>query len=386
MNHFSKRTNTEIESDLKNLVAKERKLLHVILEHINEVEVRKIFLERAYSSMYEYLVKELGYSGSAAMRRLEAARLLKRVPSLSEKIQDGSVNLSQIGEFSKMIKEKERVSGEKISCLQKVELVSMIVGKTTLETQKELSLALDIPIKDHEVQRIQKNDSVRLELTFSKEQYEKLLQCKDLSAHLMHRDHKDSSWVGLIEILCNQFLKTRNMESTKIKQDRQKKNPCPKDEPSRIEGHSNACFNTDNMNTVTNTLTTLNQGDSINKSTTLAEVSIVPNEHKNHLNYKEHKEHKEHKDQKNQLTTNLVTQHINKSMTPKTRREVLNRDRCCQYKDPATGKLCNSTYGLQVDHRHPRWDNGDNSLSNLVVLCMQHNQYKYRKEANIRSF
>lgn len=75
-----------------------------------------------------------------------------------------------------MIKEKERSSGEKISSLQKVELVSKIAGKTTLETQKELSLSLDIPIKGHEIQRIQKYDSVRLELTFSKEQYKRLLQ------------------------------------------------------------------------------------------------------------------------------------------------------------------------------------------------------------------
>ncbi|MGZ3843545.1 MAG: hypothetical protein ACXVCA_15740, partial [Bdellovibrio sp.] len=84
MNPLSKISNSDLEFQLKNLVAKERKLLHFILEHIREVDVRKIYLERAYSSLYEYLVKELGYSGSAAMRRLEAARLLKEVPTLAE--------------------------------------------------------------------------------------------------------------------------------------------------------------------------------------------------------------------------------------------------------------------------------------------------------------
>ncbi|MGZ3802295.1 MAG: hypothetical protein ACXVCL_19170, partial [Bdellovibrio sp.] len=88
MNPLSKISNSDLELQLKNLVAKERKLLHVILEHIKEVDVRKIYLERAYSSLYEYLVKELGYSGSAAMRRIEAARLLKEVPTLAEKIQE----------------------------------------------------------------------------------------------------------------------------------------------------------------------------------------------------------------------------------------------------------------------------------------------------------
>lgn len=48
MNPFFKRTNIELEADLKNLVANEIKLLHIILEHIKEIEVRKIYLERAY--------------------------------------------------------------------------------------------------------------------------------------------------------------------------------------------------------------------------------------------------------------------------------------------------------------------------------------------------
>ncbi|MGZ3772009.1 MAG: hypothetical protein ACXVCR_19840, partial [Bdellovibrio sp.] len=135
MNSLSKINNNDLENSLKNLVAKERKLLHLILEHIKEIDTRKIYLERAYSSMYEYLVKELGYSGSAAMRRLEAARLLRDVPNISEKIQEGSLNLSQIGELSKMVKEKERTTGEKILPGKKTELVAMIAGKTTLETQ-----------------------------------------------------------------------------------------------------------------------------------------------------------------------------------------------------------------------------------------------------------
>ncbi|MGZ3770765.1 MAG: hypothetical protein ACXVCR_11575 [Bdellovibrio sp.] len=63
MNPLSKISDSDLEFQLKNLVAKERKLLHVILEHIREVDFRKIYLERAYSSLYEYLVKELGYSG-----------------------------------------------------------------------------------------------------------------------------------------------------------------------------------------------------------------------------------------------------------------------------------------------------------------------------------
>ncbi|MGZ3818735.1 MAG: hypothetical protein ACXWRZ_18885 [Bdellovibrio sp.] len=206
MNPLSKISNSDLEFQLKNLVAKERKLLHVILEHIKEVDVRKIYLERAYSSLYEYLVKELGYSGSAAMRRLEAARLLKEVPTLAEKNQEGSVNLSQIGELSRALKEKEKTCGMKISCAQKEELVAIITGKTTHETQKELSLALEVQPKNHDSQRMQKDESIRLEITLTKEQYQKLMTCKDLAAVSLFQVYKDSSLGSLIEALADQYL------------------------------------------------------------------------------------------------------------------------------------------------------------------------------------
>lgn len=102
--------NHELELNLKKLVMQERELLHEILLHIQQVEVRRIYLDRAYASIYEYLVKELNYSGSAAMRRIEAARLLKQIPTLSTQIESGDLNLSQIGELSKAFKEKEKQS------------------------------------------------------------------------------------------------------------------------------------------------------------------------------------------------------------------------------------------------------------------------------------
>jgi len=206
MNELKKLKNHELEIQLKNLVAKERKLLHVIFEHIKEVDIRKLYLERAYSSLFEYLVKELGYSGSAAMRRINAAKLLREIPSVSEKIQEGSLNLSQIGELSRAVKEKEKSCGEKISSAQKIELVEAIVGKSTSETQKELCLALDIDLKEPEKKFIQKDDSVYLTITLSKELHEKLMKCKDLASHALLQQQGDVSMNTLFEFLADEYL------------------------------------------------------------------------------------------------------------------------------------------------------------------------------------
>ncbi|MGZ3794563.1 MAG: HNH endonuclease, partial [Bdellovibrio sp.] len=311
-----------------NLVAKERKLLHVILEHIREVDFRKIYLERAYSSLYEYLVKELGYSGSAAMRRLEAARLLKEVPTLAEKIQEGSVNLSQIGELSRALKEKEKTCGMKVSCAQKEELVAIITGKTTQETQKELSLALDVQPKKHDSQRMQQDESIRLEITLTKEQYQKLMTCKDLAVASLYKYQKESSLGSLIEVLADQYL------AKKIKPE--------VDTPTKTKTQTKT-KTTGTENGVKFTTKTVSETERVKKS------------------------------------------RVNKTLTPKTRKAVLSRDLCCQFKNKKSGRQCRSTYALQVDHRTSRWAGGDHSIENLQVLCFYHNQFKYQRESQIRT-
>jgi hypothetical protein len=209
MNPLSKFSNDEIEFRLKDLVVKERKLLHIILEHIKEVDSRKLYLARAFSTLKEYLVQECGYSGSAADRRIDAAKLLRDVPAVAEKIQTGELNLTQIGELSRAIKDAERVRGEKVSCMQKNELVEMISGMTTRDTQRELAVTLDIPIKEYDKQRVQKDESVRLEITLSKEQYEKLMQCQDLASHILSQNRMDPSLASVIEVLADKFLSNK---------------------------------------------------------------------------------------------------------------------------------------------------------------------------------
>ena len=320
MNILSQLNNFELEASLKNLVSKERQLLHVILEHIKEVDTRKIYLERAYSSLYEYLIKELNYSGSAAMRRIEAARLLKEVPLLKEKIQDGSLNLSQICELSKAIKEKEKTLEVKVSASQKAELVAIISGKTTQETQRDLAQVLDIEIKQHETKKIQQDESVRCELTLSKKLYEKLKRCQELASHQVHKMADGHSLSSIIEVLADCYLKP----SARLKNDDQIIDDTPK----------------------------------VAKPTTPTRDVIESND---------------------------LTEKANKTLTPKTRLEIFKRDKCCQYKDPITGKLCGSTYFHQTDHKTSKWAGGTHESSNLQVLCANHNRYKYMKESRTRS-
>src|SRR6185312_13987659 len=99
MPQFKNLTDSELTEKIKSLAREERELTKNIIEHIAEIDRRKTFLAMAYSSLYEYLTKEIGYSAGAAQRRIDAARLLERVPEVAAKIESGAINLSQISKL-----------------------------------------------------------------------------------------------------------------------------------------------------------------------------------------------------------------------------------------------------------------------------------------------
>jgi hypothetical protein len=66
-------------------------------------------------------------------------------------------------------------------------------------------------------------------------------------------------------------------------------------------------------------------------------------------------------------------------LTARRRKQILARDKHCTYKDPKTGKICGSTYQLEVDHIHPKALGGADHEGNLRSLCRKHNLLMAKK-------
>ena len=307
MNKLIKLSNGELENNLGLHIENERRSLEHIYEHINEVYRRDLHLDQAYGSMKIYLVKKWKYSERDAYRKIDGARLLKDVPSLAAEIKNGNVNADSIGELSRAVKEKERVTGEKISAVQKTELVALISGKTVAESQRELAKVLDIQVKEFDSKRVQRDNSVRLEISVSPEVYENITRCREHASHKIQLEKMTHSFDSILKILTDLYIKENGLNNNETR---------ATDSPHETK-------------------------------------SLKP------------------------------TNKPNKTLTPKTRQAVLARDKCCQYKDPKTGKLCGSHYFAQVDHKISLWAGGNHELENLQQLCANHNRRKYRKEAQL---
>ena len=84
-------------TELKTLVADERRVGVAILHHLREVEERRLYLSQYQCpSLFEFAVRVLGYSNDAAWRRITAMRALRELPSLQDKIESGALSLTVV--------------------------------------------------------------------------------------------------------------------------------------------------------------------------------------------------------------------------------------------------------------------------------------------------
>ena len=89
----------ELLREARNLVRHERHLQGAVIDHLTEIEARGLYLERGFSSLFDYAVRELGYSDAAAARRIGAMRLCTDQPDAREGLRDGSLTLSAAAEL-----------------------------------------------------------------------------------------------------------------------------------------------------------------------------------------------------------------------------------------------------------------------------------------------
>lgn len=201
-------TNSEIESQLHRLVQQERKITSKILNLINLAEERKLPLHQGYPSTLDWLAKKFGYSERAAYRRISAARLLRAVPEVAEKIETGEVNLTTLAQVQSVVRAQERATGEKVSALHKAEIVYQIQNRTAAEAEKELisffpEAALSVQ-RDHV--RSVDADTSRMAVNLSNETLEKLKRAKELLSHVF----PNGSWAEIIDRIADEFLNRKD--------------------------------------------------------------------------------------------------------------------------------------------------------------------------------
>ena len=75
----------------KKLAHLEQQLQVTVIDHLREIHTRRLYLSRGFSSLFDYVVRELGYTDSAAARRINTMHLCAEFEfeEVREGLQDG---------------------------------------------------------------------------------------------------------------------------------------------------------------------------------------------------------------------------------------------------------------------------------------------------------
>ncbi len=312
--NLSNLSNEILEARFNKLVKTEHKITHLVLHCIAEIDRRKLYLEKAYSSLFEFLVQSHGYSPSAAMRRIDGARLLQQIPEVAEKLEDGSVNLSQVALLQRADRELKREMGATMPIEIKRELLAKIENQTQLKTEQMISRALNLDFSPKNKTTHHKDQSVTLTITLTREQMQILERAQATLSHAV----PEKNWASLVTYLAKKELSRR----------------APKSKTKAVKMD-------------------------LSKTPTLEQLSGTAT-----------------------VISSPTRKAQRKPISQPLKKQLLSNNHQCTFRDPQTGKICGSTYFLQVDHIQSVIRGGGNNRENFQILCGQHNRYKFTQEMN----
>lgn len=319
--------NETLISQTKNLVKEERRAQIEVLLHLQEIERRRLFLPMGFSSLFDFVTKELDYSESAGYRRIQAMRLLRSTPEIQPKIESGSLTLSAAAQLQTFIKSEAKLanSNSKNREFDVLELATAIENKSSRQVEKYLvSLSSNpnlINQKSEQVRSVSETQT-EIKLIVDDTLKEKLDQLRLLLSHVK----PDMNYQDLISYLSDKALKQLNPAAKKIKS------------PVKQKPH---------------------------------QVPPLPTSEVND-------------DAKKQLKNRYIKSHVKAFVWKRD-------GGCCSFQSKPLKLdgneiiyKCGSRFQLQIDHIKPFALGGSADPSNLRLLCAQHNRWRAEQTFGVR--
>jgi hypothetical protein len=335
LSHDSLVTNT------KSLVQRETEITLKVLFHIQEIERRRLHIERGFSSLHEFCVKYLGYSDGSAARRIQASRLLKAHPELETKIEKGEMSLSVAAQAQNFFYSEMKVQNKIYSKEQKQEILQILESKSSREAEKEL---LKISPQSLPKEKLRQVTAEHKELRVILDE-DLVKEFEELKSWLSHKIPN-----GNYQDLIREAVKIANQELRKRRLGSEKKN---RNETKRLDEKPK--FEREEKNQAP-TAEQKPKGlvqtpkDRVQTPESQAQFQILQEQRT-----------------LSEKRTRTIPVHI--------KREIWRRDQGrCTFIDAKTKRKCDSKVMLEFDHfQIPFAEGGSHSAENLRLVCRQHN-------------
>jgi hypothetical protein len=87
-------SSSQLLSATRELVQKSRGTDADLLEHLGEIDERRLYLDGAFPSMFAFCIGEYGFSEDVAYQRIAVARAARSLPAILEAIRSGRVHMT----------------------------------------------------------------------------------------------------------------------------------------------------------------------------------------------------------------------------------------------------------------------------------------------------
>ena len=363
-------TSEELVSNTQNLVAQERRVGLEVLNHLREIDARKLYLERGFPSLFEMCVKEFGYSAGAAQRRIEAMRLTRDVPEVKCKIESGAVSLSTAASIQSFLRHERKLE-RPYSRTEKLELIAACENKSTREVEREIA-SRNPTFSRREIVRENGDGTSRISISVSEELRSSLDRLVELMSHKTARVASIGKYEAVLAVLIEQEIKRRD-PLRKIRNERDKFKPLR----SSIEIEPESTSESKSELTPVNRLKDLPE-----MTAGHAPEYAKPLQHhfgRRLMDFADPNEGRSAAESNSFPAPETATRIRN---IPASVRRIVgarNRDGGCEFVSPLTGRRCGSRHFNQIDHMLPFSMGGEHEPANLRVLCGQHNRFAFKR-------
>ena len=94
MQNLDQLSDAELLKRTSALVLVEHGAVADVVEHLAEIDHRRLYLEHAYPSLYAFCVEHFGYAENAALKRIRVARLALEFPRVLDELRGGAIQLT----------------------------------------------------------------------------------------------------------------------------------------------------------------------------------------------------------------------------------------------------------------------------------------------------
>ena len=322
-------SDAELVTKTKGIAAAERKLGVIVLHHLREIEARRIFLARGYGSLFEFCVKELGYTEAAAGRRVRAMRLLFNLPDAAVKnveasLNSGELSLTSLSTLENFFNIEKKERQKHYSGPERMALINELKNKSSRQAEKVLAQVSPLSVRRKDFTRAVTATETVVRFTADEALMAKLERLKELMSHQLPTHDMNT----LLNKLADIALKTLEKQSRALQN------------PAAPQLSAQSSF--ENPETPSRAL----QNPPAPQGTLAQPATSAPRS----------------------TNPRYIPAKLKAALLIKAQHR-------CEFTDTITKRRCSARHYLQIDHITPVAHGGAAVPANLRVFCAAHNRY-----------